>query len=266
MTSYRATALALVQALVAGCGGGDTADGGAGPPDLAAPADLASVDLAAAADLRPTGVAMHGRIRDFTERTPLAGVTVCLTDPKRMPCHPADAMGSYLVPDLPIGANVVVHFQKPDYLVQQIMLAVPAVDVRIVTSMVTWAEAEALGAIVGLPKVDRTKGFMTVAVTERDEFTDSASGLPYLKVSLDKPHGDGPYYFDANRLPDVKLKETTSSGTVTFAHLTPGEYLLTARHPTRTCKARAAWAGPAPNTFRVRITAGAHSVVYIYCI
>jgi hypothetical protein len=217
------------------------------PPDLAMP------------DLSPTVAEVSGSISDFQGAKPITGVSITVLDHPEIPAVMNDATGQYVIPNVPIGSDIFLRFDKDKYVplvTRQMHVGGPAARFETLF-MVTTDTANLLSQVLGVP-LDPAKGFVTVSFLE----AGTNHYLAGAQVHLDPQTGMAPVYWNESGYPDTSLTASTTGGSAVFVNYEPtaagATSTLTITHPTFTsCRGRSTPDHPYP--FKVRIFPGVHT-------
>lgn len=147
-----------------------------------------------------------------------------------------DADGYFEFTDLPVGSEVTLVMDHPDYVAIQtgtILLGAEGAE-RVTFQAVSHEIYEAFAAIVDVDP-DETKCQMVTTVTRvgKSIYDPGAHGEGGAVVTIDPPLSEeqGPIYFNTSVIPDFTLDETSDDGGVLFIQAEPGEYVWTATKP-----------------------------------
>jgi hypothetical protein len=146
------------------------------------------------------------------------------------------ADGHFELTDLPVGSEVTLVMDHPDYYPIQTGTIVlgPEGAERVTFQAVTYPVFDAFAAIVRVDP-DETKCQMVTTVTRvgKSIYDTGAHGEADVVVTLDPPLPDsqGPIYFNSSVIPDFSLERTSDDGGVLFLQVPPGEYVWTATKP-----------------------------------
>jgi hypothetical protein len=203
-------------------------------------------------------VRVRGSLGEVPDYRPLAEVTISVLDHPEIPSVKSNADGHWELTDIPIHTDIVVRYDKVNYIPQVTrVLSIGDADFIIDESgngveamrhgMVPRIFADIIGDAVGLP-LDWSRGIVQL------RFFDPVgqTGLAGRQALLAPLTGLGPVYVDdASGYPDVSLLETTLNGAVIFMNCDPGsgEISLLPKNCT-------AFGMDAPNPVHVRIFAG----------
>jgi hypothetical protein len=162
----------------------------------------------------------------------IANAHVYLLENASLDAH-TDAMGHFVIANVPIGSDATLVMEHPDYiLIQTATIAVPVAGLsRVTFQAVTPNVRDALAASLGLT-VDPTRCQMVTTVTRigRSVYDMGAHGESMATVTLDPPlpSTSGPIYFNAMVFPDRSLTQTSDDGGVLFTNVPAGDYTWTA--------------------------------------
>ena len=144
-----------------------------------------------------------------------------------------DADGYFEFNDLPVGSEVTLVMDHPDYVAIQtgtIDLGPEGAE-RVTFQAVSHQIYEAFAVIVDVDP-DETKCQMVTTVTRvgKSIYDPGAHGEGGAIVTIDPPLSEeqGPIYFNTSVIPDFTLDETSDDGGVLFIQAEPGEYIWTA--------------------------------------
>lgn len=144
------------------------------------------------------------------------------------------ADGKFKFDGLPVGADVTLVMQHPDYHpIQTGTHVLPDEGLERVTfQAVTHAIYSALAAIVGITPDEQKYCQMVTTVTRvgKSVYDPGAHGEADVVITLDPPlpAANGPVYFNAQVLPEPGLTRTSEDGGVLFHQVPPGDYTWTA--------------------------------------
>lgn len=144
------------------------------------------------------------------------------------------ADGHFKFEGLPVGADITLTMQHPDYHpIQTGTHVVPAEGLqRITFQAVTHAIYDALGAIVMVTPDEANLCQMVTTVTRvgKSIYDPGAHGEADVIVTLDPPlpAESGPIYFNSSVIPEPGLTQTSDDGGVLFVQVPPGDYTWTA--------------------------------------
>lgn len=144
-----------------------------------------------------------------------------------------DAEGYFLIEGVPVGSDVSLVMEHPDYIpIQTGTHTVPEAGLsRITFQAVTPTIEEQLAALLMLT-IDESACQMVTTVTRvgRSLYEPGAHGEAGATVTIDPPlpESSGPIYFNAGVIPDRSLTETSEDGGVLFVNVPEGEYTWTA--------------------------------------
>lgn len=144
------------------------------------------------------------------------------------------ADGHFKFEGLPVGADITLVMQHPDYHpIQTGTHELPDEGLtRITFQAVTPAIYGALAAIVGVTPDDERYCQMVTTVTRvgKSIYDMGAHGEAEVTVTLDPPlpAENGPVYFNAQVIPEPGLTQTSEDGGVLFMQVPPGDYTWTA--------------------------------------
>lgn len=147
-----------------------------------------------------------------------------------------DADGYFEFTELPVGSEVTLVMEHPDYVAIQTGTIVlgPEGAERVTFQAVSHQIYEAFAAIVDVVP-DQTKCQMVTTVTRvgKSIYDAGAHGEADVVVTIDPPLSEeqGPIYFNSSVIPDFTLDETSDDGGVLFIQAEPGEYVWTATKP-----------------------------------
>lgn len=166
----------------------------------------------------------------------IAGATVSILEfPGLQVVTAAD--GHFKFEDLPVGADITLVMEHPDYHpIQTATHVLPDAGLQQITfQAVTHAIYSALAAIVEITPDDAGSCQMVTTVTRvgKSIYDPGAHGEADVVVTLDPPLPAmlGPVYFNAQVIPDRTLTETSEDGGVLFMQVPPGDYTWTATKP-----------------------------------
>lgn len=144
------------------------------------------------------------------------------------------ADGHFKFAGLPVGADITLVMQHPDYHpIQTGTHELPDEGLaRITFQAVTPAIYGALAAIVGVTPDDEKYCQMVTTVTRvgKSIYDMGAHGEAEVIVTLDPPlpAANGPVYFNAQVIPEPGLTQTSEDGGVLYMQVPPGDYTWTA--------------------------------------
>ncbi|HTM21008.1 MAG TPA: hypothetical protein VL172_10885 [Kofleriaceae bacterium] len=205
-------------ALLGACGGGGAS------PDAAPPDGMA--------DAIPT-VAITGRVLDWVNRQPQAGVTVTVMDHPEIEAVTTGADGRYRVV-VPAGSQAQLRCEKEAYvpLLTRVFnvgdVDYATYDGSLFDAMASRDAVDLTGDVVGEP-YDPAKGGVVLRIQD----TDSNDAVAGATVALSLT-GHTPLYFNASEFPDPSLTETSTSGLVVLHNYDLGTGTLTVSHATLT--------------------------------
>jgi hypothetical protein len=162
----------------------------------------------------------------------IANAHVYLLENAALDAH-TDAMGHFVIANVPIGSDATLVMEHPDYiLIQTGTIAVPAAGLtRVTFQAVTPAVRDALAASLSLT-VDPTRCQLVTTVTRigRSVYDMGAHGESMATVTIapSLPSSSGPIYFNSMVFPDRTLTQTSDDGGVLFTNVPPGDYTWTA--------------------------------------
>lgn len=146
------------------------------------------------------------------------------------------ADGHFAFDDLPVGSEVTLVMDHPDYVPIQtgtILLGAGGAQ-RVTFQAVTYGIYDALAQLLDV-EPDDTKCQMVTTITRvgKSIYDPGAHGEAGVVVTLDPPlpADHGPIYFNSSVLPDYSLEESSDDGGVLFIQVPPGEYVWTAFKP-----------------------------------
>jgi hypothetical protein len=181
---------------------------------------VASVD----GDAIPFDMGPDGRIE---------GATISILEfPGRTLVTGAD--GHFKFDDLPVGADITLVLDHPDYhLIQTGTHTLPEDGLtRVTFQAVSHAIYSALAAIVEVTPDDSQYCQMVTTVTRvgKSIYDPGAHGEADVIVTIDPPlpAENGPVYFNAMVIPDKSLTRTSEDGGVLYMQVPPGDYTWTA--------------------------------------
>lgn len=197
-----------------GGAGGAAATGGAGGGSTG----TASVSGIAA----PFNDAVEGRIE---------GATISVLE------HPelsvvTGADGTFVFDGLPVGEDVTLVLEHPDYpLLQTGTHVLPAEGIDDLTFQApSFAQYNGLAAILQITPDDTRCQMVTTATRKGGTIlAPGAHGEAGVTVTSEPaaPAESGPVYFNASVLPDRSLTETSEDGGIVFVNVPEGEYVWT---------------------------------------
>ncbi len=218
---------------LAACGGGGS-EPDAGVPDAGAPDAVSSVDIT-------------GRVLDWINRQPQAGVAVTVEDHPEIPMVLTGADGRYRVQGVPPNSQVRLRCEKDEYVpLLTRMLSVgeteyATYDGQIFDALASRDAVDLTGDILGEP-YDPAKGGVVV----RLQMVDNGDPISGATVAMTTT-GHAPLYFNQNDFPDPALTETSASGLAVLHNYEIAVGQLSVDHPTLTeCTAVGADAPPLP--------------------
>jgi hypothetical protein len=151
------------------------------------------------------------------------------------PTHEAttDATGHFELPGIPVGSDVTLVMEHPDYVpIQTGTHEVPTEGLeRITFQSVPPNVRDALAAFLEItPDPASCQMVTTVTRVGRSLYDPGAHGEEGATVTIDPPLPAelGPIYFGSDVLPNRALTETSDDGGVLFINVPPGEYTWTA--------------------------------------
>lgn len=161
------------------------------------------------------------------------GATITILEfPDRQMVTGAD--GHFKFDDLPVGADITLVLEHPDYHpIQTGTHVLPEEGLQQVTfQAVSHAIYTALAAIVEVTPDDSKYCQMVTTVTRvgKSIYDPGAHGEADVIVTIDPPlpTENGPIYFNAMVIPDKSLTQTSEDGGVLYMQVPPGEYTWTA--------------------------------------
>jgi hypothetical protein len=241
-----------------GGSGGTTSAGGSGGSNTGGSAGSAGSGIGGTSSVDagpPTTVS--GRLVDLQDATkPVVGVQVCVFEDNSIPCVSTDSNGDFTLNNVPSGIEILLELTKTDYFPTLITLTTDANPVSLGSLLAPSKLAVGLLAIALGTTVDPSKGQLLF-----NAFTPAEGGAGYdgeanVTAALQPMSGAGPYYFDANQLPDKTLTATTVTGAGVYANVNPGYAEVTLTSSKSCTRLATAWAGSKPTTSKVRIVAG----------
>lgn len=158
---------------------------------------------------------------------PLEGVTVSIVDHEEIPPVVTDAEGSYVFPEVPAGAEIIVYAEGDDdrHPAASRTWALGDSDVTIYPLYLFDRSASAfLAQEAGFP-YDGSRGVIAGGV-----WKVSDDVLLDAQVALNPEAGDL-VYMGAGHIPDPEAVGITPNGTFAIWNVDIGEYELTASHP-----------------------------------
>lgn len=144
-----------------------------------------------------------------------------------------DAEGYFLIEGVPVGSDVSLVMEHPDYIpIQTGTHTVPDAGLtRITFQAVTPMIEEQLAALLMIT-IDESACQMVTTVTRvgRSLYEPGAHGEGGATVTIDPPlpETSGPIYFNEGVIPDRSLSETSEDGGVLYVNVPEGEYTWTA--------------------------------------
>jgi hypothetical protein len=163
----------------------------------------------------------------------VVGATVSILEfPERSLVTGAD--GKFEFTDLPVGADITLVMEHPDYHpIQTGTHVLPEEGLqRLTFQAVKHGIYEALSAIVMVTPDETQYCQMVTTVTRvgKSIYDPGAHGEADVTVTLDPPlpAENGPIYFNADVIPEPGLTQTSEDGGVLFIQVPPGEYTWTA--------------------------------------
>jgi hypothetical protein len=220
------------------CGGGGSAPD-AGTPDAGAPDAVSSV-------------AVTGRVLDWINRQPQAGVTVTVEDHPEIPMVVTGADGRYRVEGVSPGSQVRLRCEKDEYVpLLTRMFSVGETDYetydgQIFDALASRDAVDLTGTILGEPYDPELGG-----VVLRLQDADSGDPIADATVAMTTT-GHAPLYFNQNDFPDPELTATSASGLAVLHNYEIAAGDVSVDHPTLTeCSAVGADAPPLPLTVDV---------------
>jgi len=144
-----------------------------------------------------------------------------------------DATGHFVLNDLPVGSDVTLVLEHPEFIPIQtgtIELGEDGAE-RVTFQAVTPGIRDALAGLLMITlDPERCQMVTTVTRVGRSLYDPGAHGEAGVTVTIDPPlpAESGPIYFDSRVLPDPTLTETSDDGGVLFVNVPPGEYTWTA--------------------------------------
>lgn len=163
----------------------------------------------------------------------ISGATVSILEFPDMQVVTA-ADGQFKFENLPVGADITLVLEHPDYHpIQTGTHVLPDEGLeRLTFQAVNHGIYEALAAIVEVTPDDTKYCQMVTTVTRvgKSIYDAGAHGEAGVVITLDPPlpAESGPVYFNAMVIPDKSLTETSDDGGVLFSQVPPGEYRWTA--------------------------------------
>lgn len=162
----------------------------------------------------------------------IAGATVSILEfPGIQVVTAAD--GHFKFEDLPVGADITLVMDHPDYHpIQTGTHVLPDAGLqRLTFQAVTPTIYAALAAIVQITPDEARYCQIVTTVTRvgKSIYDAGAHGEAGVVVTLDPPlpAEQGPVYFNAQVIPDRSLTESSEDGGVLFTQVPPGEYTWT---------------------------------------
>jgi hypothetical protein len=218
----------------------------------------------------PSATSIGGVVTEFTagagfagtteaaKETPLAGVEVCLREPKlNVACVKTDASGKFTLTGIPPNRNLAVpvtafvSFVKAGYLS---MLRATALGngnqtFSPQTRLYTTADAQAVATALGVGLPDSKTGWLglgafalnpddTKRLSAFSEGTTKQITVEGATFSMDPARGSGPYYADASEQfssPDASSGSTSIAGFGYFFDVPAGKYDVAVSHPKLEC-------------------------------
>jgi hypothetical protein len=163
----------------------------------------------------------------------ISGATVSILEFPDMQVVTA-ADGHFKFDNLPVGADITLVLEHPDYhAIQTGTHVLPDEGLeRISFQAVSHGIYEAFGAIVEVTPDDTKYCQMVTTVTRvgKSIYDPGAHGEEGVIVTLDPPlpAENGPVYFNTMVIPDKSLTETSDDGGVLYSQVPPGDYRWTA--------------------------------------
>jgi hypothetical protein len=188
--------------------------------------------------------------------SPVAGMQVCVYGDSSVPCVFTDEFGAYAISGVEADAEILLQFTKAGYFpaVVTVKTTLAALDIGEFPAPST-GEASIFASIAGVT-LDSAKGQLLGTAVQ----TGSSGGLvgqDGITMTISPASGTGPFYTNAQSLPDPAATSTGPSGLGLWANVNPGEVEVTFTHPTKTCTPLAmAWPGTAANSVRMTVVAG----------
>lgn len=201
------------------------------------------------------GASIAGSIVDLVAKTPVAGLKVCVYQNAAIPCVQTSGTGDYLLTGVPANTDVLLEYTKTDYLPTLVTVHTVAGPMSVGQFLApTISAADALAGLVGIT-INSAKGH--ILVTAFQGTPGNFSGQDNVTASVTPKSGSGPFYLNANNLPDQSLTVTSTSGIGLFANVDPGDVEVTLGHFTKTCqRLSTSWAGSKTTASKVKVVAG----------
>lgn len=195
---------------------------------------------------------------------PIDAATVCVFDSPGTPCTKSAADGTF---DIALPANAETGIQISKTGRGSILIAIETSDrdaSGAVLGVPTTAQLASYYGAAGTPYPDAGHGFLAVFVQPGNDFQN---GQPGATVTLTPGGGGGPFYGDAQAMPDATLTMTSTSGVVRFGALAEGEQDVEATCPPGTSAQSVffGWSGGSTSAARVPIVEGFETRVGFGC-
>ncbi len=144
-----------------------------------------------------------------------------------------DTEGYFLIEGVPVGSDVSLVMEHPDYIpIQTGTHVVPEEGLSRITFQAVTPLIESQLAALLMVSIDESACQMVTTVTRigRSLYEPGAHGEEGATVTIDPPlpASSGPIYFTSDVIPDRSLTETTDDGGVLFVNVPEGEYTWTA--------------------------------------
>jgi len=214
-------------------------------------------------DSAPT-ITITGSIADASTFAPLEDVRICLYEHHSTPCAHTDADGSYSM-DVPASSELIFEVTRDGYWPYLTNFLAPGIDYEFPGPLYIFSEAEVLAGAASLGEtIDAERGHLWVTVSDA-RTVDGASGLPGAALDLDPGAGGILFFVDDDQSLSKTRTTTSSQGMASYMNAAPGDWILQVSHPDLECKPEHAFAGPQANSFRVHLTAGYTTSIFVYC-
>ncbi|MBI4952058.1 MAG: hypothetical protein HY908_08495, partial [Myxococcales bacterium] len=209
-------------------------------------------------------VALHVHAEDALSETALADVTVCVPTAPGTPCAQSNAQGDASFALAP-GPAIYVSLVKDGYAHALLGSLLGAGDLSLTAPLVANGLANLVAQSAGVT-LDPAKAQIALAAVATPPSPGAAyPGVEGVTFTLAPGSGSGPHYGNAINLIDPALTATSSRGAALYFNVDPGDYVVTASHPTATCTAMAAIPGAVAGTFDVWTDLGFVTYVSLLC-
>ena len=203
-------------------------------------------------------ITVAGRVTGLGPGTVVEGATVCIDG--IVECVVSDENGEYMLANVSSSKELTLRIDLNDHLGATVPLF-PSSDGNIPpVALIPNAIVDVQYSLVNESR-DENRGLVAFSIS--NGIAGDGINVPDIVVGLQPVSGRGPFYSNAEGLPDQNLMKTSSNGGGVFINVEPASYVIQYGDLPNGCVSRLGWGDAASQ--RMTVEAGRVTVVRIEC-